>query len=284
MERVDQDRGARVWGAIDAAARIDGALPSLRYAVSACADALSAVGAGLSMSPDGGPYEPLLATRPEVGELEELQFTLGQGPSADAIASGAPVLATDLSAMDAVKRWPAFAPAAAQHGVCGIFAFPIGAGAARIGALSVYRRQPGPLGGDQLLDALVYADAVFVLALDDRHGLSADLDQVIDAAFTARRAEVHQAAGLVAAQQRISVTDALALLRAHAFSSGRPLHRVATEVMAGHRYLDGDHQGVIADGSDGRGDPPGRDPDPPGSDGPDKQESEQAENEEEDER
>ncbi|TCC66502.1 ANTAR domain-containing protein [Kribbella pittospori] len=255
MERVDQDRGARVWGAIDAAARIDGGLPSLRYAVSACSEALSAVGAGLSMSPEAGPYEPLLATTSEVGVLEELQFTLGQGPSADAIASGAPVLATDLSALDAVSRWPAFAPAAARHGVRGIFAFPIGAGAARIGALSIYRRQAGPLGGDQLLDALVYADAVFVLALDDRHGLSADLDQVIDAAFTARRAEVHQAAGLVAAQQRISVTDALALLRAHAFSSGSPLHVIATEVMARRLFLNGDHQ-----------------------------ESEHAENEEEDER
>ncbi|WP_406055936.1 GAF and ANTAR domain-containing protein [Kribbella sp. NBC_00889] len=281
MERVEQNRGARVWEAIDAAARIDGALPSLRYAVLACAEALSALGAGLSMSPDAGPYEPLLATMPDVGELEELQFTLGQGPSADAIASGAPVLAADLSGFDAVNRWPAFAPAAARHGVRAIFAFPIGAGAARIGALSVYRRQPGPLGGDEILDALVYADAVFVLALDDRHGLSADLDQVIDAAFTARRAEVHQAAGFVAAQQRISVTDALALLRAHAFSSGRPLHLVATDVMARRLYLNGDRHGVSADGS---GDRPETDPDPPDARNPDKQESEQAENEEEDER
>ena len=57
----------------------------------------------------------------------------------------------------------------------GLFAFPVGAGAARLGVLSVYREQAGPLRPEQLQDALMFADAVFVLALDHRHGLSTDL-------------------------------------------------------------------------------------------------------------
>ena len=198
------------------------------------------MGAGLSMTRDGGILEPLLATGPEVGELDELQFALGEGPSGDAIATGAPVLETDLTGVAAGHRWPAFASAGAERGVRGTFAFPIGAGAAKVGVLSVYRREPGPLQTDQLRDGLVFADAVFVLALDHRRGVSADLDGVIEAAFTARRAEVHQAAGRVAAQQSISVTDALALLRAHSYSSGLPLHRIATEVMADRLRLASD--------------------------------------------
>ena len=146
-------------------------------------------------------------------------------------------LGLDLAGVAAGHRWPAFASAGAERGVRGTFAFPVGAGAAKVGVLSVYRWQPGPLQADQVKDGLVFADAVFVLALDHRRGLSADLDEVIEAAFTARRAEVHQAAGLVAAQQRIGVTDALALLRAHAYSSGLPLHRIATDVMAGRLRL-----------------------------------------------
>jgi hypothetical protein len=114
-----------------------------------------------------------------------------------------------------------------------------------VGVLSVYRREAGPLRPEQATDGLVFADAVFVLSLDHRHGISADLDEVIETAFTARRAEVHQAAGRVAAQQRISVTNALARLRAHAYSSGLPLHRIAADVMAGSLRLENDHDGQI---------------------------------------
>ncbi len=153
------------------------------------------------------------------------------------------MLETDLAGVAAGHRWPAFAAAGAERGVRGTFAFPVGAGAAKVGVLSVYRREAGPLRSDQLADALVFADAVFVLTLDHRHGLSADLDEVIEVAFTARRAEVHQAAGRIAAQQSISVTDAFARLRAHAYSSGLSLHRIATDVMADRLRLESDLNG-----------------------------------------
>lgn len=239
-EWVDHDRGARVWGAIDAAAKSAGASPALLYAVIACAQALDAMGAGLSMQRNGQLLEPLLATDVQTAELEELQATLGEGPTGDVVATGAPVLRADLSELSAGQRWPAFSAAATARGVHGLFAFPVGAGAARLGVLSVYREQAGPLRPEQLQDALMFADAVFVLALDHRHGLSTDLNDVIDAAFSARRAEVHQAAGVVAAQQRIDVADALSRLRAYAYSRERPLHEIAVEVMAGRLVLESD--------------------------------------------
>jgi hypothetical protein len=204
------------------------------------------------MSHNGGLLEPLLATDLEIGELDELQFELGEGPSSDAAAISSPVLEADLAGVAAGRRWPAFAAAGADRGIRGVFAFPVIAGAARLGVLTVYRREPGPLHGDQVADALVFADAIFVLALDHRQGVSADLDEVIETAFTARRAEVHQAAGRLASQQRISVTDALSRLRAHAYSSGLSLHTIAIDVMADRLLLDSD----LAAG----GDPPGTGP------------------------
>lgn len=248
---VDHDRSARVWGAIRAVS--NGGAPSLADAVSACAQALSAAGAGLAMTLDNGLLEPVLATAPEIGELEDLQFELGEGPSGEAVASSAPVLEPDLHGSSAGRRWPVFAAAGADRGVHGVFAFPVAAGAARVGVLTVYRREPGPLQREQLEMALVFADALLVLALDGRQGASADLDEVIEAAFTARRAEVHQAAGRLASQQRISVTDALARLRAHAYSTGLSLHKIAIDVMTDRLHLDGD----LAGGSD-----PPRTPDP----------------------
>ncbi|MFI5692382.1 GAF and ANTAR domain-containing protein [Kribbella sp. NPDC051586] len=237
---MDHDRSARVWGAIRAVADGEGAPPSLLHAVSACAQALSAAGAGLAMTGADGLLEPLLATDRQIGELDELQSELGEGPSGEAITTSTPVLEADLAGVAAGRRWPAFATAGADRGFRGVFAFPVAAGAAKVGVLTVYRQQPGPLDGDHVADALVFADAVFVLALDQRHGISADLDEVIDAAFTARRAEVHQAAGRLASQERIGVTDALARLRAHAYSSGLSLQTVAIDVMAGRLQLDGD--------------------------------------------
>lgn len=237
-ERVDHDRSARVWGAIRAVANGDDSSLSLLHAVTACAQVLSAAGAGLALTSSGGMLEPLLATDAEIGELDELQSSLGEGPSGDAISAGAPVLETDLAGLNAGRRWPSFSAAVAARGMNGAFAFPVAAGAAKVGVLSVYRRQAGPLRAEQLQDALVFADAVFVLALDQRHGVSADLDEMIEAAFTARRAEVHQAAGRLAAQEGISVADALALLRAHAYSSGQPLHGVAADVMSGSLKLE----------------------------------------------
>ena len=237
---VNQDRSARVWGAIRAVANGAGSAPALAHAVTACAEVLSAMGAGFAMTRDGSALEPLLASAPAAAELDELQFTLGEGPSVDSITSGAPALEADLAAPGAGRRWPAFAPAGAERGARAAFAFPVGVGAAKVGVLSVYREQAGELDGDQVRDALVFADALLVLALDHRRGVSADLDEVIDAAFASRRAEVHQAAGLIAAQQDISVTDALARLRAHAYLSGLPLHRIAADVMAGRLRLESD--------------------------------------------
>lgn len=68
------------------------------------------------------------------------------------------------------------------------------------------------------------------------------LHEVIDAAFTARRAEVHQAAGRIAAQNGIGVADALARLRAHAYGTGQSLREVAADVMTGGLRLDTDHE------------------------------------------
>ncbi|HWD81275.1 MAG TPA: GAF and ANTAR domain-containing protein [Kribbella sp.] len=231
-----------MWGAIKATAHRDGSSPTLAHAARACAAALSAVGVGVALARDGGVWEPLLSSGPEATELDELQFTLGEGPSGESVTSGVPVLETDLSGLSAGRRWPAFAAGATERGIGAAFAFPIGVGAARVGVLTVYRRERGPLSADLLQDALVYADAVLVLALDDRSGIDVGADQVIAAAFSVRRAEVHQAVGVVAAQLTVSITDALARLRAHAYSSGQSLQVVATEIMAGRLRLETDQK------------------------------------------
>jgi len=63
----------------------------------ACSDALPVTGAGLALMTERGPAGTLAATDGPATELEELQFTLGEGPCVDASTSGRPALHPDLA-------------------------------------------------------------------------------------------------------------------------------------------------------------------------------------------
>lgn len=219
------------WAAINASAQAEGMAPCLRHVVIACAKALSAVGAGLLVAHDGEPREPVFATGPRVEELEELQLTLGEGPGFDALSAGGPVLAGDLAADRALRRWPTFAPAAAARGIRTIAAFPIRVGGARLGALGVYREEAALPEPSEVAQGLLFADAALVLAARPGDGVAPDLEKLVDSAAGGRRAEVHQATGMVAAQLELSVADALVALRAHAFASDRRLNELAVDVV-----------------------------------------------------
>jgi hypothetical protein len=225
------DRAIGVWLSIAALARSAGEAVAVRHAVSACAEAVGA-GAGLSMSTGGASHEPVFATDRRSNELEDLQATLGQGPSFDVIGGVGPVLEGELASAAALTRWPEFAPTAVARGVAAVFAVPVGVGAARLGVMGLYRDWPGPLSQDQFEAVLLYADAVLMLALDQRGGLAPGAVDLLGAGFTERRAEVHQAAGMVSVQLGVPLTDALVALRAHAYAEGKTTAQVAADVVA----------------------------------------------------
>lgn len=172
--------------------------------------------------------------------LEELQFTLGEGPCVDAYKLDRPILEPDLAA-PAEPRWLGFTGPALEVGVRAIFGFPVGVGAVRLGALNLYVDRPGPLTDDQHADALIFADvaAEYMLAIQSGEtgdGLAADLEQGSNFHYV-----VHQAAGMISAQLGTSIADALVRLRSHAFSIHRPLKDVAADVVRRHlRFEEGD--------------------------------------------
>lgn len=225
------DRAIGVWLSITALAQSEGTAVSMRHAVTACGEAVGA-GAVLSMSTGGGSHEPVFATDSRSDELEDLQATLGQGPSAEVIGGVGPVLEGELASAGALARWPQFAPVALARGVAAVFAVPVGVGAARLGVLGLYRDWPGPLSQDQADALLLYADAVLMLALDERGGLAPGAVDLLGAGFTERRAEIHQAVGMISVQLGVSLTDALVALRARAYADGRTIAQVAADVIA----------------------------------------------------
>ena len=162
--------------------------------------------------------------------IEELQYTLGEGPCVDAYHHDRPVLEPDLANPE-VSRWVAFTPPAVEAGARAVFGFPMQVGGVRIGALNLYRDEPGPLSDDQLADALVMADLaardVLAMQADAMPGmLGGELDAGANFRFV-----VHQASGMIAAQLDVSVTDALIRLRTYAFSHDRMITEVAEDVV-----------------------------------------------------
>ena len=88
--------------------------------------------------------------------IEELQYTLGEGPCIDAHRQQRPVVEPDLADPDD-GRWAAFARPAVDAGARAVFGFPMSVGDVRVGALNLYRDRPGPLTDDQHADAVVIA-------------------------------------------------------------------------------------------------------------------------------
>jgi hypothetical protein len=197
-----------------------------------CTDLLGVSGAGISVVTTAGNRGTVCASDPISARIEELQFTLGEGPCVDAVRSGIPVLVGDLSEPGdlVVERWPAFLEGAAAAGVRAVFAFPLRIGAINVGAMDLYRAAPGDLTASQLPAALMAADAaaLAILRLDTgTDDLFAD-DSDINSTY---QLQVHQATGMVSVQAGVSMEEAFLLLRARAFAAGRPIVDVATDVV-----------------------------------------------------
>ena len=199
---------------------------------------------------DATPRETIHATDQVAADLEELTLTLGEGPGADAFA-GAAVLVADLTTSDSLARWPVFAPAAIQFGIRAVFALPLQVGAIRLGALNLYRAQPGDLDREQLADALVLADTVCALLLDATQGDGSRLDGHGPEPAAPQHPEVHQATGMIVVQLGVTAAVAFVRLRAYAYANDRRLRDVAADVVARrlrfHEHTDGD-SGADVDG------------------------------------
>jgi hypothetical protein len=175
--------------------------------------------------------------------MEDLQFTLGEGPCVDSSETGRPVLQPDL-ARTGPGRWPLFCEAALKVGICAIFAFPLRVGGIRLGVLDLYRDRPGALTNDEQTESLCFADAAISVLLHLQAQPSPNGDQG-PIPMVEDRAEVHQATGIISVQADVPLAQALVLLRARAFAAGRPITALARDVVAGKTHFGNDGDGQM---------------------------------------
>ncbi|MEJ5946402.1 GAF and ANTAR domain-containing protein [Pseudokineococcus basanitobsidens] len=199
-----------------------------------CSRSLPVSGTGLVLMSHDQPAGTVAASDGVATGLEELQFTLGEGPCVESSSTGRSVLVPDLALEDG-QRWPAFARGALELGARAVFALPLRVGEIRLGVLDLYRDTPGLLVDGDLAEALAFADAAtaLLLHLQAQAATSATGDQASPVELQDGRAEVHQATGMVSVQSGLPLAASLVVLRSRAYSLGRPVVDVARDVLVG---------------------------------------------------
>ena len=179
---------------------------------------------------------PICVSDSKVAGLENLQFDLAQGPCQDAYTAGHPVHAPRLDESAAV-RWPPFVDLARSSGIRAVSAYPLMNESAGVGVLTLYRATEGDLNAVQLDDSLAVARVLTEVLVSLR---TVELSALQGETSVVYRAEIHQASGMVAVQLGVTPSEALLLLRAHAFAHGTSVLDVAAKIISRRLRLHSD--------------------------------------------
>jgi hypothetical protein len=188
---------------------------------------------GVAVSARGGRVacEVLCAIGPLSRELEELQLTVGEGPSLEVLAGGQSVLMGDLDSAQAQARWPLFTAAAVQAGARALFVLPLRVGAIHCGVFALASNRAGLLPAEDLAQAWVFAEFALQLVLNEQAGINSQDGYPVLDTLSNSRPEIHQATGMISVQLGVGIEEAFSRLRARAFAQERLLSELAADVV-----------------------------------------------------
>jgi hypothetical protein len=199
------------------------------------ADGLPADAVTLSLLTDTPARQLLCASNDMATALEEVQFTVTEGPCITAAADGKVVHLTRLA--EETGRWPLFVAALREKrpDIGAVHAFPLWLGDYVLGSMDLACRDPAGMPADAVAEAAEAVEAVCLalipaqrLLLEDDESPPWEPADVIRAHWST----THRAVGVVAARHNTGVDDALALMRARAFATGRTLAEVTAAILA----------------------------------------------------
>jgi GAF domain-containing protein len=203
----------------------------LALVVERCVELLDASAAGLLLADARGTLH-LMAATSEATELVELfQIQNDEGPCLACFRAGAPVLVPDLATEG--DRWPLFVPVATGAGFRAAHALPLRLRGNVLGALNLFRAEPGRLARSDVTTAQALADVATIAILQHQAAREAQaLTEQLRAALDSRIA-IEQAKGVIAERARVDMAEAFARLRGYARANQRLLSDVAQEVVDG---------------------------------------------------
>ena len=188
---------------------------------------LGASAAGVVLADPRGELRVAAASSEEAGLLELFQLQNDQGPCLDCFRTGRPVTAGDLT--DSGQRWPRFAQAAVQAGFVTVEALPMRLRDQVIGALNLFRAEPGPIDPADLRIGQALADVATIGLLHERNVRRREaVAEQLQAALNSR-VVIEQAKGKLAERLGINMDRAFTMLRNHARTTNQHLTDVALD-------------------------------------------------------
>jgi hypothetical protein len=150
--------------------------------------------------------------------LDDLQYSVGQGPGLDAMRTRELVTAQDLPADG---RWPELADCARAQGVHSVAAIPLDVRRSSVGSVSLFVARPNGIVPDLLLTAMAIVNQAEIL-----------LGELGRRAAMGEGATVDRAAGVIIAQRGCGVREAYEVLRDTAQRLGMDRRAVAERLIA----------------------------------------------------
>jgi GAF domain-containing protein len=195
-----------------------------------CARLFEAAEAGVMLADQRGGLRVMASSSERARFLELFELQSEQGPCLDCYRSGQWVAAIDLG--DELSRWPLFTAEATAAGFRSVHSLPLRFRAEVIGALNLFRTEPGLLDEGDLAGAQAMADIATISILQERslreaRILAEQLQRALDS-----RVVVEQAKGVLAERSQVSLGEAFTMLRLYARSHNRRLQDVATAVIS----------------------------------------------------
>ncbi|MDF3312006.1 GAF domain-containing protein [Rhodococcus sp. T2V] len=218
----------------DSADRCADALPRTRFLTDRCRLSVDVDGIAVAVFANPTGHDLVYASDATAEAIDELQFTLGEGPCLETHHFQAPHLIDDLTA--STPRWPILATELFPLGVRGIYTFPLSTRQdGPVGVLELHRTRPRTLTPAQYRSAQRFAAALAPTIVTELRTLTDTPWRNDHHLF--RRANVPVAARLIAGRLGIPAADAELRLRAAAYADYCTVSDLADSIVAGHRTL-----------------------------------------------
>jgi GAF domain-containing protein len=200
-----------------------------------CVELLRVDAAGLLLSDQRGTLQIAAASTERARVVELFQLQSDEGPCLDCFRTSRAVAAPDLREM---TDWPRFIAHTLQTGYRSVHALPMRLRSETIGALNLFRVDPGALTAEELRIAQALADVATIGILQERAIRRREvIAEQLQVALNSR-VIIEQAKGVLAERGQLDMERAFELIRGHARSTNQLLSNVALSVVNGTTTAD----------------------------------------------
>ena len=195
-----------------------------------CVELFDVDAAGLMLADERGTLRVVGSSNEQTRMLELFEIQSHEGPCTDCYGSGHTVIEEDL---EHSRRWPGFREEALSAGFRSALAVPMSLRDNVIGALNLFRAQPGGLDEDDLTACRALADVATIALIQERAVREARLlTEQLQRALNSR-VVIEQAKGRLAGLANVDMDTAFKLLRGYARTKNLLLGDVARDLAEG---------------------------------------------------